>query len=140
MGGLVVRAVLNKQRPENLGRVVQLASPNKGSEVADLVQNNWLYQMIFGPAGQQLTTDQTGLGDVLGKVDYELGVIAGNSTIDPASSYVIPGDDDGKVSIKSTRVEGMKAHLIVPASHTFFPAYEIVHKQTAYFLKHGNFE
>ena len=135
MGGLVVRAVLNKYRPENLGRVVQLASPNKGSEVADLLQENWLYQTFFGPAGQQLTTDQAGMDKILGEVDYELGVIAGNSTIDPASSYVIPGDDDGKVSVKSTRVEGMKAHLIVPASHTFFPSNEIVHRQTAHFFE-----
>ena len=95
--------------------------------------------MIFGPAGQQLTTDEE-LDDLLGKVDYELGVVAGNFSIDPASSYVIPGDDDGKVSVKSTRVEGMKAHVIVPASHTFFPSNEIVHKMTAHFLKHGNFE
>jgi triacylglycerol esterase/lipase EstA (alpha/beta hydrolase family) len=58
MGGLLIRAIINKKRPQNLGRVVQLAPPNNGSEVSDFFKNNWLYKKFYGPAGQQLTTDQ----------------------------------------------------------------------------------
>jgi len=83
MGGIVTRAVLNKFRPDNLGRVVQLASPNNGSEVADFLKDNWLYEKVYGPAGKQLVTDGAGIDDLLGKVDYELGVVAGTFSIDP---------------------------------------------------------
>lgn len=139
MGGLLVCGILSKHRPENLGRVIQLASPNDGSEVADFLKDNFLYKAVYGPAGQQLTTNNNSTEKMLGKVDYELGVIAGNSTIDPISSYIIGGDDDGKVSIKSTKVKGMKDHVVVSASHTFFPSNKDVHKQTLYFLKNGTF-
>lgn len=139
MGALLVRAVIHKYRPLRLGRVVQLAPPNQGSEVADMLEENWLYEQVYGPAGRQLTTDRTAVSDILGTVDYELGVIAGNRTIDPVSSMIIPGDDDGKVSIASTRVEGMKAHIVVAATHTFFPGNKTVQRQTLHFLKHGVF-
>ena len=139
MGGLLVRGILNEHRPEKLGRVIQLASPNNGSEVADFLKDNYLYKTIYGPAGQELTTENNDTKKLLGKVDYELGVIAGNSTIDPISSYIIGGDDDGKVSIKSTKVKGMKDHVVVSASHTFFPSNEDVHAQVIYFLKNGEF-
>ncbi|MDG4544357.1 MAG: alpha/beta fold hydrolase [Rickettsiales bacterium] len=139
MGGILLRAYLDKYRPHNLGRVIQLASPNNGSEVADFVKNRYLYKKIYGPAGQELTTNNHQTLKLLGKVSYELGVVAGNGTIDPISSYIIDGDDDGKVSIESTKLEGMKDHIVVPASHMFFPSNEEVHEQVSYFLKHGKF-
>lgn len=140
MGGIVARAVLNKYRPDNLGRVVQLASPNKGSEVADFLEDNWLYSTVYGPAGQQLVTGDAGLDGLLGKVDYQLGVVAGTYSIDPISSSLIPGEDDGKVSVESTKVAGMSDHILVEASHTFFPQNQSVHEQTLHFLRTGSFK
>ena len=139
MGGIITRIVLNKYRPDNLGRVIQLASPNKGSEVADFLKTNWLYEEIYGPAGQQLTTLDAGIEDLMGQVNYEMGVLAGNSTIDPVSSAIIPGEDDGKVSVESTKVEGMRDHFVLPASHTFFPQNQLVHEQAYNFLQFGVF-
>lgn len=140
MGGLLVRALLDKHRFKNLGRTLQLAPPNNGSEVADFMKNNYFFKKIFGPAGQQLTTNNNHTKQLLGIVDYELGVIAGNRTIDPISSYLINGDNDGKVSIASTKVHGMKAHTIVSATHTFFPRNKQVHSQVLNFLKYGKFK
>jgi len=139
MGGIVTRIILNKYRPDNLGRVVQLASPNNGSEIADFLKTNPLYETIYGPAGQQLITEGAGIDELLGDVDYELGVIAGNFSIDPVSSSIIPGDDDGKVSIESTKVKGMRDHIIVSASHTFFPSNQEVLTNTLNFLRFGAF-
>ena len=139
MGGLLARAWIHRYRPERLGRVVQLAPPNHGSEVADFFQQNWLYRTFYGPAGQQLGT-HTNLQALLGSVDYELGVLAGNRSIDPFSSWLIPGADDGKVSINSTRVLGMRAHAVLPVSHTFFPSYAEAHRQTIHFLQQGDFD
>lgn len=139
MGGIVTRALLNKYRPDNLGRVVQLASPNQGSEVADFLQDNWLYEKVYGPAGKQLITEGAGIDKLLGKVDYQLGVVAGNFSIDPVSSSLIPGDDDGKVSVESTKVPGMTDHVMVYASHTFFPQNQEVQKRALEFIRFGKF-
>lgn len=139
MGGLLLRAILNEYRPLHLGRVVQLAPPNKGSEYADFLQKNWFYRKMYGPAGQQLITDQKHLVPLFGKIDYQLGIIAGNSSIDPTSFFLIKGPNDGKVSIENTKIEGMHDHIVVKASHTFFPYNKQVQIQTAYFLKYGTF-
>jgi len=139
MGGLIVRGVIAKNRPDHLGRVVLIAPPNHGSEVADFHKNNIIYKKVYGPAGQELTTDNMEIADQLGPVDYDLGIIAGNFTIDPISSLIISGDDDGKVSIESTKLDGMKDHVVISASHTFFPSNKVAQEQVLTFLRTGSF-
>lgn len=140
MGGLVIRAYLHRFKPQNLGRVVMIGTPNQGSEVADFLQNRKLYRMLYGPAGQQLITDQSDFAHQFGAVDYEVGVIAGNRPVDLISSRIIGKANDGKVSIESTRLMGMKDHVIVRSSHTFFPSNRQMMQQVSAFLKHGKFE
>ncbi len=140
MGGLIIRAYIHKYKPKNLGRVVMLGTPNQGSEVADLLKDNFLYKAYYGPAGQELTTRRDSLKKVLGAVDYDLGVIAGDRSVDPVSSLlIIPGDDDGKVSVTRTRIKGMKDHVVLHATHTFMPSNDEVIRQTEYFLERGKF-
>jgi len=141
MGGLVIRALLKDYRPPNLGRVVMFGTPNNGSQVADFIKDWPLYRKVYGPAGQQLITDQTAIADLFGQVDYELGIIAGNRTIDPVSSLIIGfrNPNDGKVSVESTRLDGAAAHIVIPANHTFFPRSKIMWNQTLSFLKDGRF-
>jgi triacylglycerol lipase len=140
MGGLIIRAYIHAHRPENLGRVVMLGTPNHGSEVADLLAGTTLFNGIYGLAGQQLVTDQEKFKAIFGAVDYEAGVIAGDRSIDPVSSWlIIPGKDDGKVSISSTKLDGMKDHIVIHATHTFMPSNAEVIAQAEYFLENGTF-
>jgi triacylglycerol lipase len=76
----------------------------------------------------------------LGPVDFELGIIAGNRTLNPLFSRMIPGADDGKVAVKRTRVEGMTDFLVVPYSHTYIMMRNDVIYQVAYFIEHGQFD
>ncbi len=140
MGGLLVRALIKKYQYKSLGKIVQLAPPNHGSEIADLLKNFWLYKKIYGPAGQQLITDQSAIKHLFGQVNYDLGIIAGNIAIDPICWIIIPSKNDGRVSIESTKLKGMKDHIVVSASHTFFSSNQEVQKQILYFLKNGNFK
>jgi triacylglycerol esterase/lipase EstA (alpha/beta hydrolase family) len=140
MGGLLIRAYLNKHRPEKLGRVVMIGTPNQGSEVADFLQNWRLYQKLYGPAGQQLITKQDSFSHYFGQVDYELGVIAGDRPIDIISSRIIRKPNDGTVSIDSTKITGMKDHVVVSSSHTFFPTHKQAWHQTLCFLQRGQFQ
>lgn len=140
MGALVIRAYLHQRRPENLGRVVAIGSPNSGSEVADFLSAFGAYESFYGPAGQQLTTTYD-LSQVLDKKpNYEVGVIAGDRTIDPLSTLIIPGADDGKVSIKSTHIDGEKDHIVLHANHATMPMNAAVIIETAHFLQYGFFK
>ncbi len=139
LGALVARAVASRHRPPKLGRVVQLAPPNRGSEVADRLHKLALYRAFYGPAGQQLTTDPASRAGLFGPISFELGVIAGSRSIDPVSSWLIPGDDDGKVSIASTRLPGMTAHIVLPVTHTFIARNLQVQEQVLTFLQRGRF-
>ncbi len=141
MGGLIIRAFLRRYRPANLGRVVMVGTPNNGSQIADFLKNWPLYRKVYGPAGQQLITDQTAMTELFGTVDYELGIIAGNRTIDPVSSLIIGirVPNDGKVSVESTRLDGASAHIVIPANHTFLPVNKVMWSETLSFLQHGRF-
>ena len=138
MGGLVIRAYLHQFPLEKLGRVVMLGTPNQGSEMADLVKNLWLFKKLYGPAGQQLVTEPT-QSTLPEKIDFELGSIAGNFSIDPLTNYIMGGPNDGKVSVESTKLDGMKDHIVISASHTFFPSNRAARKYALQFLKHGAF-
>ena len=142
MGGLVVRALIAQKRPPNLGRVVAIAPPNGGSEVADFLRDNPLYVRFFGPAGAELTTKRTDeLRALLGAVDYPLGVIAGDRTIDPiASLLILPRPNDGRVSVAMTRVDGMADHIVAPASHALIMNHPSAIMQTLYLLRSGCFK
>ncbi|MBW8790924.1 MAG: alpha/beta fold hydrolase [Rhizobium leguminosarum] len=141
MGGLIVRAFLRNYRPANLGRVVMVGTPNSGSQIADFLKNWPLFRKVYGPAGQQLITDQTAMTELFGTVDYELGIIAGNRTIDPVCSLIIGlrVPNDGKVSVESTRLDGASAHIVIPANHTFLPVNKTMWNETLSFLQDGRF-
>ena len=53
---------------------------------------------------------------------------------------MIPGLDDGKVSIESAKLEGMSDFLVVPHSHPFIMKKDLVIRQVVHFLEHGRFE
>ena len=139
MGGLLIRAYLAKYKPVNLGRVVMLGTPNHGSEVADFLRKNWAYRKFYGPAGQELTTDQDYMKK-FGLPDYDFAVIAGDRTMDPISSNIIPGNDDGKVSIKSTHLTGEKDHIILHTNHLAMPENFAVAVEAAHYLRYGFFK
>ncbi len=139
MGGLIIRTYLNLYRPNNLGRVVMLGAPNHGSEVADFLQNFWIYKKLYGPSGQQLITDQTAFKDIFGSINYELGIIAGSSPFYFIANKIIGKEADGRVSIINTKVEGMKEHAVIKSGHTMLSSNKKAWQLTLAFLDTGSF-
>lgn len=141
MGGILTRALLQTQfRPQNLGRVVMLASPNQGSEVADWLHRLPLFQWLFGPAGSELTTRPDSTPNQLGPANFECGILAGDRSLDPWFSWMFSGPNDGKVAVSRARLEGMKAFRVVAASHYDIMRNPLATRLTATFLRTGNFE
>ncbi len=140
MGGILIRYFLSEISIYDLGRVVMLSPPNQGSEVVDKLKNLPGFFALNGPAGMQLGTDENSLPLKLGRVDFELGIITGNSSINLILSQLIPGEDDGKVSVERAKVEGMKEFLVVEHSHPLIMRFDDVIRQVVHFLNSGSFE
>lgn len=139
MGGIIVRYMATQKLPFIINRVVMLSPPNKGSEVVDTLGGLWLFKAINGPAGLQLSTGNDSLPNSLGKPDFELGIITGNRSINLILSTMIDGDNDGKVSVESAKLEGMKDFLVIEATHPFIMKNKTAIEQTKYFLKNAAF-
>lgn len=140
MGGILLRCYLRDHALPNLGRVVMLAPPNTGSELADRLKPTWLYRTVNGPAGQQLGV--AGLPGSLGRWPAgtgELGIIAGDRTLNPLFSSWLPGPDDGKVTVARARLDGMKDFTTVHSSHTWLAWRGSVITRIRAFLRTGRF-
>lgn len=139
MGGLVAAKYLRNIAHEKLGRVVMIAPPNGGSEVADLLQGFAPYHFLFGPAGRELTT--TSRRRAMPLPHYDLGIIAGTLGWPYIlGNLALPRPHDGRVSVAGTRHDGMRDHITVRATHTRIVAHPQVAPQVIAFLKHGRFD
>lgn len=139
MGGILVRQIQKSAPIENIGRVVMLSPPNQGSEVIDKIGGQAAVQKVNGPAGNQLSTDPDGFVAQLGPVNFELGVLTGDRSINWINSSIIPGKDDGKVSVESAKVKGMSDYKVVHATHPMIMKKQAVIDEVLEFLKSGQF-
>jgi pimeloyl-ACP methyl ester carboxylesterase len=139
MGGVLVRGYLADQEEPHRGRVVMLSPPSQGSEIIDAFEDSPLLTSVIGPAGADLGTDPESAPNRLGPVDFELGIITGDRSLNPIYSWLIPGPDDGKVSVERARHEDARDFLVLPATHTFIMNRRDVADQVVHFLRNGSF-
>ena len=112
-----------------------LAPPNKGSELDDKLGDWSVFNVINGPAGGQMDTGVRSMPDTLGPVNLPTGIIAGDKTVSPLLSRLIPEANDGKVSVSRAQVQGMKDFIVMPYSHTFIMRRVAVIEQALHFIQ-----
>ena len=139
LGGILVRQYLSCHEIGNLGRVVMLGPPNKGSEVVDKLRDFPGFRFMHGEAGLELGTGEGSVPRRLGAANFDLGIIAGTRSVNLILSQWIAGPDDGKVSVESTRLEGMRDHLEMGVTHTFMMRNDQVIRQVMHYLENGRF-
>lgn len=140
MGGILLRYWLTQNELERLGRVVMLAPPNQGADIADQLEDIPAFEWQFGPAATELGTEEDDLPPQLPPVDFTLGVIAGYGSINPIASAMIEGRDDGTVALDSTPVAGMTDFIALRVTHTFMMNNPLVVAETLEFLRTGAFD
>lgn len=161
MGGILVRTWLAEQRragtppPANLGRVVMIAPPNQGSAVAQKLETFPPFRWFTGVNGRRLGTTPDSLPLTLGPWPFasptptalaaspatgQLGIIAGDVSLNPLFSAWLGGPDDGKVTVASTHLAGETAHRVLPHSHTWLQWRADTHRAVSTFLRTGRFD
>jgi Alpha/beta hydrolase family len=139
LGGILLRQYLAHGKIPELGRVVMLGPPNQGSAAADRMRNVPGFDLLNGPAARELGQGEDSVPLSLPPADFEVGIIAGNRTIDPVTSAVLPDPDDGKVSVEDTKLEGMRDFIVVDHSHAFMMRMQDTIELTIRFLRTGSF-
>lgn len=140
MGGILVRQYLSNHKIESLGRVVMLGPPNQGSQVVDRLKNLPGFKLINGPSGMQLGTSDMSVPNRLGAANFKAGIIAGTRSINLLLSAMLPGRNDGKVTVENTKLEGMSDHIALPVTHPLMMNNKRVIHQVLYFLVNGRFK
>ena len=140
MGGIVLRAAVASGivSPESLHRVVMLAPPNHGSELADRLRDFTIYRFALGPAGQQIGTGEHSVPLRLPPAPFEVGVIAGRRS-NMLFARMLGAESDGKVTVESARLEGMRDLVVVDRAHTFIMWAPDVLEHIFSFLATGRF-
>ena len=139
LGGILIRGFLAERRPENLGRVVLLSPPNRGSEIVDRIGDSWLFESVMGPSAEMLGTQADSFPNSLPPPYYEIGIIAATESINPLGSLMIPGDDDGMVAVCNMRLDGMTEFVTVDHNHALVMRSKDVAAMTIRFLREGRF-
>lgn len=135
LGGLLIRSYLQNHDVEQLGNVVLIGTPNKGTTVVDEFRDHPLFG-LFGPMTAALGTDKKNFPSRLTAPDYPVGIIAGYVKND---NPMIPGPNDGLVSVDSTRLKNMTDFIEVEVGHSMMRYDENVAKYTINFLRNQVF-
>jgi hypothetical protein len=116
-----------------------LAPPNQGTELADLVAKSRFLREIFGRGAPSLGTGADCLPNRIAPPNYAPGVIMGDRSLFWITSWMLPGRDDGVISVERGKLPGMGGFLVMPSNHIRLPRARAVLQQVDAFLETGSF-
>ena len=141
LGSIVIRYYLTHYEVDNAGRFVMIAPPNQGSEIADLLYPYGWFGFLYGTKSMtQLRASNQVFFEAMGTPPVPFGIIAGGRGDAKGRSRIIPGDDDGSVSVESTKLEGAQDYILLNRQHTALVFSRITAQNVLSFLRTGRFE
>jgi pimeloyl-ACP methyl ester carboxylesterase len=140
LGGIIVRQYLQQHSVPAGSRLVMLAPPNQGLALVDLLRRVPLYEWLAGPASGEIGTGPGSVVHRLKPVPVEIGVIAGNRSMNLLFSAFMEGADDGRITVESTKLPEMADFIVVPSTHTAIVRDPLAILQTAHFIRFGKFD
>lgn len=135
LGGLLALNLAERGLGRELGRIVCLGTPLRGSSVARTMTGWSPLRWTLGAASDLLCA---GLRE---PPSAEVGMIAGRLPV--GLGALIPGlvqPHDGTVAVDETRMEGLRDHAVVDTTHAGLLLSDRVARMTAHFLAHGRFQ
>ena len=147
MGNLVVRRYLHgsDEGPEQwepdprVRRIVMLAPPNQGAQMAQRLKNNVLFYLIAGDNGDALSRRWEAMSEQLATPKTEFGIIAGALADEVGGNPLIAGSDDFILAVDETRLAGAADFVVIPSIHTTLMNHPLAREYTLRFLRQGHF-
>lgn len=147
LGNVIIRHYLGdrtdrkngRQGDPRIGRIVMLAPPNNGAQLAVRLKDNPLAKAILGRSTQELSDGWKELETRLATPQADFGVIAGGKGKGKGRNPLLEGDDDLVVAVGETKLPGARDFMIAPVLHTFIMNDKEVQEATLRFLEHGHF-
>ncbi len=138
-GTLIVRHYLANHELKKKGRFVMIAPPNKGSQWARILSRLSLYNWALGVAGEKVQDVEKSIPKIMAPPPLEFGVISGGSKTRFGINPLLPGDDDGTVTVEETKLEGMKDFIQIRGQHSLLLVQKSVIDNVIAFLEEGKF-
>jgi pimeloyl-ACP methyl ester carboxylesterase len=144
MGNIVTRRYFAMRAAKGIKlprvrRMVMLAPPNQGAQMAKRFRDTGLFELIMGASAMELAQSPDKLESQLAIPDCEFGIIAGGTKEDAGRTSLLEGDDDMVVSVEETRLAGARDFIVVPALHTVIMDNPQVREYVVRFLRQGSF-
>ncbi len=147
MGNIVIRRYLAGDPSPNAGwhadprikRIVMIAPPNHGSITATRLSDYSLFKAALGKSARQLGVEWPSLETRLAIPTCQFGIIAGGYGNRLGLNPFLPGDDDGRITVETTRLAGATDFQVIPAVHEFIANDPRVFNYTLHFLQDGYF-
>ena len=140
MGNIIVRSYLKRQQDKRLKRMVMLAPPNKGSAFGRAVNDQFLFEALWGVSGQELGAGFKKLEEQLATPKFEFGIIAGQLESNLLRNPLLSGPSDLVVEVEETKLQGATDFRTVDSTHTRIMNQRETLQYVQRFLKSGYFE
>lgn len=116
-GGLVIRKYLQEAKNrDRINNCVLIATPNNGSELADIASNYFKFLPNIFRTLNSLKTENVKEINFFSDESIRIGAIAGRNE-KLILGKLLTGENDGRVTVKSVYYEGLEDFIILPYQH-----------------------
>lgn len=138
-GGLVIRRWWqSSQYTDWIGKIVFLATPNRGSELADLAARYLGFLTHICKTLQSLETKNVQELPMPMAISAPTGAIAGNNDR-LIFSKLLRGESDGKVTVHSVQLPGLTDFILLPYHHDEIHKHPVTAQYVDRFLRTATF-